>query len=303
MVCAAMPAASAVDNLAQAIHERRAILFAGAGLSMSVGLPSWSELIAHMAEELGLPQDVLSCRSTTYHTMAEYYRIRKGSVGPLRSWMDQNWRVSNHRIRESHLHNLIISLDFPIVYTTNYDHNIEDSYAACGRSYIKVANSRDIANAQEGVAQIVKFHGDFDDDSSLVLTETDYFNRLDFDSPLDIKFRSDSLGKTILFVGYSMTDINIRLLLHKLWRTWEISGFGRERPKSFVFMSCSNPMQEAVLEQWGLTTIAAQHEQEPEEALRSFLQDLNSRVAELRSYVGRGADCVVELSRAGIPPA
>src|SRR3954463_1180654 len=90
---------------------------------------------------------------------------------------------------------------------------------------------------QEGITQIVKFHGDFDDDGSLVITETDYFNRLAFDSPLDVKFRSDALGKTVLFIGYSMTDLNIRLLLHNLWHDWRVSGYEKHRPKSYVFMA------------------------------------------------------------------
>ena len=93
----------------------------------------------------------------------------------------------------------------------------------------------------------MKFHGDFDDDGSLVITETDYFNRLAFDAPLDVKFRSDALGKTVLFIVYSMNDMNIRLLLHNLWRTWKASGHEKDRPKSFAFMPCGNPMQQAIL--------------------------------------------------------
>jgi NAD-dependent SIR2 family protein deacetylase len=61
-----------IDELARAIRSRRVILFAGAGLSMSVGLPSWSELAEHMADELRLPEDVLSSPGTTYQTLAEY---------------------------------------------------------------------------------------------------------------------------------------------------------------------------------------------------------------------------------------
>jgi hypothetical protein len=110
--------------------------------------------------------------------LAEYCRIRQGSIGPLRSWLDRNWKVSDERIRASQMHALIVELDFPIIYTTNYDRNIEAAFAAHGRDYVKVANARDIAKTREGVPQIVKFHGDFDDDDSLVITETDYFNRL-----------------------------------------------------------------------------------------------------------------------------
>jgi len=266
------------DELAIAIKERRAILFAGAGLSMSVGLPSWQEFIDRMSEELGIARD--DARTDDHHTIAEYYRIKQGSIGSLRSWMDRNWKVSEDKVRESKMHALIVSLDFPIIYTTNYDRNIEAAFAAHDRDYVKVANARDIAKTREGVTQIVKFHGDFDDDDSLVITETDYFNRLAFDSPLDIKFRSDALGKTVLFVGYSMTDLNIRLLLHKLWRTWQMSGFANDRPRSFVLMARPDPMQKAILGEWGITALSGETD-DPEEALTGFLEKLKARVDEL----------------------
>ena len=268
---------AAVDDLASAIRARRVILFAGAGLSMSVGLPSWSELIGHLASELELSEDILSSPGCTYQNLAEYYRIRNGSIGPLRSWMDRTWRVSEDKVRESRLHQLVMSLDFPIIYTTNYDRNVETAFEASGRDYVKVANARDIAKMREGVTQVVKFHGDFDDDELLVITETDYFNRLSFDSPLDIKFRSDALGKTVLFVGYSMSDMNIRLLMHKLWRTWRLSGYEKDRPRSFVFMASANPVQEAILTEWGMTVIRSPG-CDPESGLADFLERIKDRL-------------------------
>jgi hypothetical protein len=267
-------------ELALAVKERRAILFAGAGLSMNVGLPSWQEFINRMGEELGLDTENLLGPAASYHTLAEYYRIRQGSVGPLRSWMDRNWKVSDEKVRASKMHALIVELNFPIIYTTNYDRNLEAAFAAHRCDFVKVANARDIAKTREGVAQIVKFHGDFDDDDSLVITETDYFNRLAFDSALDIKFQSDALGKTVLFIGYSMTDLNIRLLLHNLWRTWQTSGYAKDRPKSFVFMARPNPMQKAILEQWGITALSGESD-DPEEALTAFLEALKMRAGEL----------------------
>jgi hypothetical protein len=268
------------DELVHAVRERRAILFAGAGLSMNVGLPSWEQFINRMAEELGLDTNNLLGPAVSYHTLAEYYRIKQGSIGPLRSWMDRNWKVSDEKVRASRMHALVVELEFPIIYTTNYDRNIEAAFAAHGRDFVKVANARDIAKTREGVAQIVKFHGDFEDDDSLVITETDYFSRLAFDSPLDIKFRADALGKTVLFIGYSMSDLNIRLLLHNLWRTWETSGYHKDRPKSFVFMARPNPMQKAVLEQWGITALSGESD-DPEEALTGFLAALKKRAGEL----------------------
>src|SRR4051812_22197478 len=37
-------------------------------------------------------------------------------------------------------------------------------------------------------------------DASLVLTETDFLNRLSFNSPLDLKFRADALASTLLLI-------------------------------------------------------------------------------------------------------
>ncbi len=177
----------------------------------------------------------------------------------------------------SAVHRLIAELDFPIIYTTNFDRNLETSLRLHGRDFVKITNAKDVARAREGVTQLVKFHGDFEDDQSLVIAETDYLERLAFSSPLDIKFRADALGKTILFVGYSLSDLNIRLLLYRLWRTWRESGYEKDRPKSFVFMMRPNPVEEAVLEQWGIRALSEDTE-DPESALETFLGKLKEQV-------------------------
>lgn len=198
--------------------------------------------------------------------------------------MDRTWSVSEERVEGSEVHKIIVDLDFPIIYTTNYDNNLEVAFRLHGRDFVKVANARDIAKTAEGITQIVKFHGDFDDDQSLVIAETDYFDRLAFDTPLDIKFRADALGRTILFIGYSVSDLNIRLLLHSLWRTWRKSGFESSRPKSYVFMTHFDPMQEAVLGQWGINVLSEEAES-PETALLGFLRSLAAAVRRM----GEGA--------------
>ncbi len=261
---------SPYSELVEAVRGRRCILFAGAGVSMSVGLPSWSQLIQHMRSALDLePGD----SDAGYQALAEYYRLTVGSIGPLRSWMDRTWSVAEAQVRGSRIHELIVRLDFPIVYTTNYDCNLEVAYRLHGREFVKVVSARDLKRAENGLPQIIKFHGDFEDDDSLIIAETDYFDRLSFDSPLDIKFRSDTLGRTILFIGYSMSDLNIRLMLHKLWRMWKDAGREKERPPSYVFAAYSDPVRDAVLEQWGISVITSEHDA-PGEGLLAFLERL-----------------------------
>lgn len=265
------------EDLVRAIRNRQAILFAGAGVSMTVGLPSWQTLIDHIAEELGLGPEVASAPDVTYLTLAEFYRLTQGSIGPLRSWMDRNWSIPEDVLRESRVHELISRLDFPIIYTTNFDRNLETALQVHGKEFVKIVNAKDIARIRDGVTQLVKYHGDFDDDQSIVIAETDYLDRLSFESPLDIKFRSDALGKTILFIGYSLTDLNIRFLLHRLWKTWLASGFERDRPQSYVFMMRPNPIEACVLEQWGIKVIV-DDAGPPEHALERFLTRLADEV-------------------------
>lgn len=271
------------EELAAAVRDRRVLLFAGAGLSMSVGLPSWHELIDHMKRELGL-DDMPHQSGWSYQTLSEYYRLKNGSIGPLRSWMDRTWSVCSDKVRESEIHEIIVDLDFPLVYTTNYDNNLEIAYQAHGREFVKVANTSDIVNAERGLPQIVKFHGDFDDDESLVLAETDYFRRLAFDSPLDIKFKADAMGRTLLFLGYSMSDLNIRMLLYRLWQMWQESGRERDRPPSYVFSPKQDPVQQMVLSQWGIRVLHERAEG-PSEATLKFLRRLRDAVK-----IGVGAE-------------
>jgi hypothetical protein len=244
-----------LEDLARQIRDRKVVLFAGAGLSVPLGLPSWTALMEHVAEELGYEPDVLVRPGADYLQLAEFYRLEKNSIGPLRSWMDRTWNVTDARLEASRVHNQIVDLNFPFIYTTNYDRNIERAFELRNQPYSKIVSMLDVANASAELPHIIKFHGDFEDDDSLVLTESDYFDRLNFESPLDIKFRSDVLGRSILFVGYSLSDLNLRLLLYRMQKLWESSRFAGRRPMSYIFLLRPDPVQERVLESRGVRAI------------------------------------------------
>jgi hypothetical protein len=261
------------EDLARQIRDHKVVLFAGAGLSVPLGLPSWGELMEHVAAELGYDPDVLIRPGANYLQIAEYYRLEKKSIGPLRSWMDRKWTVSDDQLHASRTHNRLIDLNFPFIYTTNYDRNIERTFELRDVPFSKIITVLDVATASATLPHIVKFHGDFDIDESLVLTESDYFERLSFESPLDVKFRSDVLGRSILFVGYSLSDLNLRLLLFKLQRTWANSPYADKRPSSYIFLLRPDPVQERVLESRGIRAIVADCD-DPESALPNFFDQL-----------------------------
>lgn len=259
-----------MDEILSAYRNQNLILFVGAGVSKNLGLPTWDSLISHIAQELGYDPEIYKSFGDSL-ALAEYYRVINGGIGPLRSWMDTNWHTSNTDVSNSEIHKLIANLDFPIIYTTNYDRWIEKSYEFYNRPYIKVASVSDIPKITDGLTQIVKFHGDFDDDKTIVLDESSYYERLEFESPLDIKLRSDILGKSLLFIGYSLTDINIRLLFYKLAKLWKRNNDGAAQPRSYIFTHRPNPIQEKILEQWGIRMITSR-ESSPDTALLKFLQ-------------------------------
>jgi hypothetical protein len=172
-----------------------------------------------------------------------------------------------------------VALDFPVIYTTNYDRNLEVAFEVHGKNYVKITKPSDVVSAAEAHTQIVKFHGDLDDPASLVLSESHHFERLFSDSPLDVKLRYDALSKTILFIGYSMSDTNVRLLLYRLWRTWVDAGEVDQRSPLYVFTTDPNPIQEAVLSHWGIKVIG-DGKNNPGSALKIFLTKLEQEIGE-----------------------
>lgn len=258
-----------MDDLIASYREGNVILFVGAGVSKNLGLPTWSELITHIADELGYDPEIYKSFGDSL-ALAEYYRVKTGNIGPLRSWMDTNWHSANVDLQGSEIHKLIANSKFPMVYTTNYDRWLEKSYELYEKKYTKIASVSDIAKIKDGVTQVIKFHGDFDNDDTIVLDESSYYERLEFETPLDIKLRSDVLGKSVLFIGYSLTDVNLRFLFYKLAKLWKSNNGGGVQPKSYVFTHRPNPIQETILEQWGIKMLTSK-ENDPKKALLEFL--------------------------------
>lgn len=259
-------------ELKEAHDNGKLMLFVGAGVSANLGLPNWGALIAQIAKELGYDPRVFSTYGD-YLALAEFYRMKKGGLGSLRSWMDVEWHKTGTDISTSEIHRLITQGNFPRIYTTNYDRWLERAHDHFGVGYDKIARVADLVLAAEGCRQIIKFHGDFDADESIVLDETSYYKRLDFDTPLDIKLRNDVLGSSVLFIGYSLSDLNIRLLFYRLTEMWKASTLSSTRPKSYMFTNRPNPVTQEVLSQWGVEMIVSE-EDDRKKALSDFLTEL-----------------------------
>jgi hypothetical protein len=239
---------------------------------MNLGVPSWGELTAHMAERLGADPGEFA-RLGDYQTLAEFYALEAGSLDALGNWMDAEWhRDAAEKVRGSDIHRLIVELAFPVIYTTNYDRYLELAHEAAGVPYARVSDVAGVARARPGVTQIVKYHGDFEDGGSIVLTESSHFRRLSLEGPLDLKLRADLLGRVALFIGYSVSDVGVRYLLYRLHKLWEDAPRAADRPKAYVYLGPPNPVQARVLSSWGIVPLFT--EGDVGEGLREFLENL-----------------------------
>ena len=245
------------------VQERRLIPFLGAGFSVSHALPDWDALLRVVAKDLRIEEtdpkltyeDLQQLGDGDFLRIAEYLFLRAGSsIGPLRYSMT-NALHSDLDPLVSTPHVELVNLGCPQVYTTNFDEIIETTYRCLHQPVEVVALPRDVARADSTRTQIVKYHGDLRHDPTLVVTESQYWKRLDFESPMDLKFRSDLLGRSVMFIGYSFRDINIRVIWFKLMQMMRDVPVPDRLP-SYMVRFEPNPVLEALYDAVGLRTIA-----------------------------------------------
>jgi len=212
---------SAIHELRQLYKNERVIPFLGAGTSMAVswtdahgqsrrGL-SWQELVEEAARILGFdPPDLLLQRGD-YLQIFEYLKCKE-LLTRLKNILVTNSTAPEESLRQSLIHSQLASMNgFSTFYTTNFDNYLEQALTLHGRDVRVLATEAHFTSKATG-CDVVKFHGDLEHPERMVLTELDYQTRLRFDSPMDWKLQSDTLGKAILFIGYSFRDTNVSYL-------------------------------------------------------------------------------------------
>lgn len=105
---------------------------------------------------------------------------------------------------------------------------------------------------------------------SIVLTESQYFKRMDYQSFMDIQLQADLLKYTVLFLGYSLADINIKQLLYLSRKRWENTKL--ENP-SYIYTATPNYVQEEVFRNNHIVSISGD-EADKKKATEIFLKDL-----------------------------
>ncbi len=218
-------------DLRRLYKQKRVIPFIGAGVSMSVEwidgtetqrAPSWRELVDQAAQLLGADQpDLLRIRGTDLQIL-EYFSIKKNGLAPLTNWLSQKLsKATDDSILASPIHAELVKLECcSLFYTTNYDDFIERALLKHERKTQVVSSEHNVSHDRETV-EVVKFHGDFNDPDSMVLSESHYMDRMSLESPMDFKLRADIIGRAVLFIGYSFRDANVNYIFHLVNRLFK----------------------------------------------------------------------------------
>lgn len=262
-----------IEDLISTKSKNKLILFVGSGVPASIGMPTWKELIKFLILDLGIEEDSFKTYGD-FLQLASYYVHQKGDISKLQEFIKENTKQSRTALSNSLIYRLITDLKFKKVYTTNYDRLLEVAYH---RANLKHKTFRTINDFREPdhEYQIIKFHGDVDYKRNFVLTEESYFDRLDFEHPFDIKLKSDLIGNSVLFIGYSLSDLNIRYLLYKINKLW--SKEDTNQMESYIFLSDENPVRESILKKYGINVIHG-NTGDLTKDLEDFLQSLNNSI-------------------------
>lgn len=271
-----------LNELAHLIAEKRVILFVGAGISASVNFPSWKGLIDRLGSNLGYEADLFEAYGD-YMMLAEY--ADRGGSAEVAKQLQETFRITEDIRKElysSRIYEILENLDFPIIYTTNYDPLLEEYYQYKGREVTVIKNISDMRRIRNDIPRIMKFHGDLSDagKDSIVLTESQYFARMDFLNFMDVQLQADMLQYPILFLGYSLSDINVKLLMY----------LARKRIKehnqainSYIYTATPNYVQEEVFLQNNIITFTG-NEEDKKKGTICFLENLLEKCKKIDGF-------------------
>ncbi|WP_026888852.1 SIR2 family protein [Clostridium beijerinckii] len=188
----------------KASENNKLVLFVGSGVSANSGYPSWISLVEEFAKGIGI--DTKNISSEDYLKIPQYYYNSRKE----KDYYDVIFNKFNIKVKPNSIHDLVFELNPYHVVTTNYDELLEDAADSKGMFYDVVSKDKDLPYTPNG-KMIIKMHGDLKN-KNIVLKEDDYLSYFKNYKLIQNYIKSLISTHTILFIGYSINDINVKYI-------------------------------------------------------------------------------------------
>jgi len=238
--------------LVRHIQQKRCVVFVGAGLSAGAGLPTWGRLLLSGIQELvgALPEGEL-------HQAELEQLVKQGKLLEVADFCKEKLGSAYHQFLSEQVrgdqaelpptHDVLMRLPFSAWVTTNYDKLLERAYSQVkGGGFPKTLTHKDTEALGrllfDGGPFILKAHGDIDRPETVVLTSRDYSDIIHANPAFNEIFSGLLLTKALLFVGYSLSDPDFRLLMDR-----QLAHFKGFVPERFALMTGVGPVERDVL--------------------------------------------------------
>ena len=215
----------------------------GAGVSKNSGVCSWWELVKEIADKIGenkctsckikdlicgecgkkielCSKDGYNCKLKYDFSAEDFLRIPQHFYESFGDSEDEKKpyydflkdKFCSIEYETNAIDEIIVNLQPEHIITTNYDHLLESVNDPNISKYATITKDDDILS-QRGRNYIIKMHGDIDDIENIVLKEDDYLNYSQKHIIIETFIKSLLIDKTFLFVGYSLNDNNLKLIM------------------------------------------------------------------------------------------
>lgn len=202
------------ERLFELISKEDVILFAGAGLSMYAGYPNGNGLRSIFYNKLNNKEkeviDEHQTLSNLTQNLFDLHDSRNATISTLRE-------VFLAQPKSTEVHQRISEIShFKTIITTNYDKLFENAF---GEKTQLLVSNKDIPYTDKKKVQIYKIHGDLSSPETIILKDSDYNNFFKNNKETEVFWNSvkEKLStQSILFIGYSLEDPNIKVIFEKI---------------------------------------------------------------------------------------
>ncbi|WP_455851710.1 SIR2 family protein [Pantoea endophytica] len=234
-----------LNEILDSSQSNKLVLFVGAGFSKFsetelVKIPTWSELISELKEDLGFSGE------SDFLKIAQLYFLKYGQHSYVKKI-----KSTIRDLEPSHFHKQLFELNPHYIITTNWDELIEKTAQSLGLAYDLVSSDVDLAQSHLD-KKIIKMHGDFRQ-NNFVFKEDDYL-QYSQNFPLIENFVKGIFStSTVVFLGYSYNDYDLKQIV-----SW-VTTISKATPKKYLLQKNHDDAQALYLRNHGISLLTPEN--------------------------------------------